>query len=168
MRLSRRSIERLLYLAQISAARTPEAIDFVNRCRKALLPEERKAKSGRSSRNKGRAGEVEARHYLVEQGFPEAQRGLGQSRGGGKEVADCVNIGDLHVEVKRVERLNIHAALAQAEHDVAEGYCPIVLHRRNGETWKVTMAADDFFSVYRDCQRLAGDRKDDQDAKEQQ
>jgi hypothetical protein len=168
--LSRKSLERLLELAAAGAtimSSDPVAYNLdmlsIKRARKALLPEERKPKTGKGRRNKGLGGEREARDYLKEQGFPEATRGLGQSRGGGKEQADCVQVGDLHVEVKRVEKLNIHAALAQAERDAREatlGRIPIVLHRRNKDGWKVTLLADDFFSIYRDCQRIAGERKD--------
>ncbi len=173
MSLSRKSLEKLIDLAYHGATcisvrgvvgpAEQEALALVERCNKALLPEERKPKTGKGRRNKGLAGEREGRDYLKEQGFPEATRGLGQSRGGGKEAADCLNVGDLHVEVKRVEKLNIHAALAQAERDTREatlGRTPIVLHRRNKDVWKVTLLADDFFSIYRDCQRLAGERKD--------
>lgn len=165
MNLSRKSIERLLDLAAIGIAHLNslsrrsghEYVDAgedqrtVARAKKALLPQEKKAKGGRSSRNKGLAAEREARDYLREQGFPEATRGLGQSRGGGKEAADCINVGDLHVEVKRVEKLNIHAALAQAGADASPEKIPVVLHRRNGEAWKVTLLAADFFSIYRDA-----------------
>lgn len=155
MKVSRRSIETLLHLAYKGAGDNQEAKRVVQRCNKALLPEEKKAKGGRSSRSKGLSGEREARDYLKEQGFPEATRGLGQSRGGGKEQADCINVGDLHVEVKRVEKLNIHQALAQAERDAGDkGRLPIVLHRRNGEKWKVTCWADDFFSIYRDAEEI--------------
>jgi hypothetical protein len=71
-------------------------------------------------------------------------------------VADCIEVGDLHVEVKRVEKLNVHAALAQAENDAGgAGRWPIVLHRRNGDKgWKVTCWADDFFSIYRDAEGI--------------
>jgi hypothetical protein len=158
MALSKKSIERLLHLAEHgwAAPESAEVSRLVARCRKELLPQQKKAKGGRSSRNKGLAGERAARDYLREQGFPEATRGLGQSRGGGKEAADCINIGDLHVEVKRVERLNVHAALAQAENDAGgAGRWPIVLHRRNGDKgWKVTCWADDFFSIYRDAEGI--------------
>jgi hypothetical protein len=160
--LSRKSIQHLLELARAGSlvmAEDPVAQQLnlvsVERCRKALLPQEKKAKGGRSSRNKGRAGEQEARHYLVDQGFPEATRGLGQSRGGGKEAADCVNVGDLHVEVKRVEKLNIHKAYAQAVADADEGKTPIVLFRRNGGPWMVSLAGDDYFPDHRAARGIA-------------
>jgi hypothetical protein len=151
MSLSRKSIERLLHLAEHgwAAPESAEVSRLVARCRKELLPQQKKAKGGRSSRNKGLVAEREARDYLQGQGFPEATRGLGQARGGGKEVADCLNVGDLHVEVKRVELLNVHAALAQAQRDAAENKVPIVLHRRSKDRWKVTCLADDFFKIYR-------------------
>lgn len=163
MALSKKSIRRLLTLAYEAALERDgmDDFNFWKRCEKELLPQQKKPASGRGRRNKGLAGEREARDYLREQGFPEATRGLGQSRGGGKEAADCVQVGDLHVEVKRVELLNVHRALAQAEHDARDSKTPIVLHRRNGDKgWKVTLWADDFFMTYRDSQRLAGERED--------
>ena len=51
--------------------------------------------------------------------------------------------------MKRVEKLNIHEAMAQAEHDTeAEGNMPIVAHRRNNTKWLVTMRAEDWFKLY--------------------
>lgn len=164
MKLSRRSIERLLELAQVGfvhletlaersgrnyeAAREDSRV--ITRARAALLPVERKGKGGLSSKRRGEAGEREAAAYLADQGFPEARRGLSQARAGGKESPDCLNAGVLHCEVKRVERLNVHDALAQAERDAGEGKLPIVLHRRNHDKWKVTCAADTFFRLYRE------------------
>ena len=53
--------------------------------------------------------------------------------------------------MKRVEKLNIHEAMAQAEHDAeaeGKGNMPIVAHRRNNTKWLVTMRAEDWFKLY--------------------
>lgn len=161
MKLSRKSIERLLDLAakglsgleQDGLTHLSDDHRFLIRSRAALLPEERKPVK---PRNKGARGERDAILYLKDQGFSwDMKRGL-QSRGGGAEQADVMNAGPFHVEVKRVEKLNIHAALQQACDDAAEGKIPIVLHRRNNEKWKVTLRADDFFEIFRESS-YAGD-----------
>lgn len=157
MRLSRRSIERLLGLAAMDKyPRTLDDTRFLRRCQGALLPAEKKASPGRGSRTKGQAGEREAAAFLAEQGFPEARRGLGQARGGGKEVADCINVGPLHIEVKRVEKLNVVDAVKQAQRDAGENKIPLVLHRRNNHPWLVTMPAEEFFAVFRESEHCLG------------
>lgn len=152
MSLSRKSVERLLELANMACMEDASESDrrLLARAWSSLAPAERRASSGRGSRTKGQAGEREAAAFLAEQGFPEARRGLGQARGGGKEVADCINIGPLHVEVKRVEKLNVVDAVKQAERDAGEGKKPIVLHRRNNHPWLVTVPAGVFFEIFRE------------------
>ena len=48
-----------------------------------------------------------------------------------------------HIEVKRVERLNIGEAMKQAERDAA-GRIPVVMHRRSRQPWLVTLHLADF------------------------
>jgi hypothetical protein len=161
MKLSRRSIERLLAYAEsgaslLNAPAGAEARLFLKRARGALLPA---ARVVGSPRNKGARGERDAILYLREQGFEgDLKRGL-QSRGGGKEQPDVMNVGCLHVETKRVEKLNIHSALQQACDDCSEGKIPIVLHRRNHEGWKVTLRGDDFFRIFRESEFMEGESK---------
>jgi len=56
----------------------------------------------------------------------------------------------VHVEVKRVERLNIHEAMQQSIRDSEGRAIPIVAHRRNRDKWMITMQAEDWFSLYRE------------------
>lgn len=49
-----------------------------------------------------------------------------------------------HVEVKRVERLNICAAMQQAINDCDWIHTPIVIHRKNRGEWLVTLRLEDF------------------------
>lgn len=59
----------------------------------------------------------------------------------------------VHVEVKNVERLNVWDAMAQSRRDAAAeaaGKIPIVAHTKNHCGWLVTMAAEDFFRLYRE------------------
>ena len=101
---------------------------------------------GRSQQRKGRAGELEFSRLLREYGY-NVQPGRAQSFGG---VPDVSGLPGIHVEVKRVERLNISQAMAQAVRD-AERFqdgAPTVFHRRNREPWLVTMRLLDWLKLY--------------------
>jgi len=99
-----------------------------------------------NSRRKGKQGELEWARFCRDEGY-EVRRGQQYSGIGG---ADCVGLPGIHQEVKRVETLNIEKALQQSTRDAEEGEMPIVAHRKNGEKWKVTMWAEDWFRLYRE------------------
>lgn len=61
-----------------------------------------------------------------------------------------IGLPGVHIEVKRVERLNIENAMSQAVGDSANGEIPIVAHRKNNCPWFVTMLAEDWFNIYRE------------------
>ena len=56
----------------------------------------------------------------------------------------------LHIEVKRVEKLNVPEAVHQAEKDAAAGTLPMVAHRRNREKWLLTMPLSVFIQIMKD------------------
>ena len=99
-----------------------------------------------NSREKGKAGEREFAALCRKHGFENARRGQQYS---GIEGKDVIGLDGVHIEVKRVERLNIEQALQQAERDKKENEIPIVAHRRNRESWKITMRAEDWFELYK-------------------
>ena len=99
-----------------------------------------------NSNQKGKKGEREWAKLCREQGFTDARRGQQFS---GIEGKDVVGLPDIHVEVKRVERLNISKAMEQAIGDSKDTEIPIVAHRKNREEWKVTMRAEDWFKLYK-------------------
>ena len=107
-----------------------------------------------NSKKKGSAGEREWAKFCREEGY-EVRR-TQQYSGGTEESADCIGLPGIHQEVKRVEALNIDKAMEQATRDSetlklpAEDRIPIVAHRRNGKSWKVTMYAEDWFKLYRE------------------
>lgn len=69
-----------------------------------------------------------------------------------------VGLPGVHVEVKRVERLNIEDAMAQARRDSQKsGRVPIVAHRKNHCEWLITMAAADWFEMFREWRGDQGD-----------
>ena len=96
-----------------------------------------------NSKAKGSAGERELCMWLTAHGYP-ARRNE-QRYIGGKGNADVVAEGleRFHFEVKRVERLNVPAAMQQAERD-ADGRIPAVVHRRNRAPWLITMRLEDW------------------------
>lgn len=99
-----------------------------------------------NSREKGARGERELANLLKNAGY-DCRRG--QQYSGANGDADVVGLPGIHIECKRVEKLNIETALKQAQRDAREGEIPAVFHRRNGEHWKVTMGFDDFMALYR-------------------
>lgn len=101
---------------------------------------------GKSSQRKGADGERELASLLREAGY-EIERGGSESFG---MVPDLMGLPGIHIEVKRVENLNISAAMRQAERD-AERFndgMPCVFHRKNREEWKVTMNFVDWMKMY--------------------
>ena len=101
--------------------------------------------SGRSTR-KGACGERELAALLRQEGY-EIERGGTMSFG---SLPDLYGLPGVHIEVKRVERLNIMEAMEQAIRD-AEDFmdgAPTVFHRRNRSPWLVTMRLDDWLSLY--------------------
>ena len=55
----------------------------------------------------------------------------------------------LHIEVKRVERLNVPEAVKQAIRDAEGGALPVVAHRRNREQWLVTIPLESVLNIIR-------------------
>jgi hypothetical protein len=98
-----------------------------------------------NSCQKGKRGERAWRDELIAHGY-DARRG--QQFAGSPDSPDviCPDLPDIHFEVKAVERLNIHEAMAQAIDD-ADGKTPVVAHKRNRGDWLVTMRADDWFKM---------------------
>lgn len=98
-------------------------------------------KRGRSSRCKGASGERELRDKLRE------LLGIDCSRGcqfkGARDSPDIKMPEDsgLYVECKRVEKLNLRAAVNKATEE-AEDLCPIVCHRTNRNSWLITAELD--------------------------
>ena len=95
------------------------------------------------SRDKGKRGERELAKILREHGI-DARRG--QQFCGKNGDADVIGIPGVHIECKRVERLNIHDAMKQSIHDARPGELPIVAHRKNKEQWLVTMRLEDWLN----------------------
>lgn len=50
------------------------------------------------------------------------------------------------IEVKRVEKLNVDSAYAQAESN-SGGFIPLLVHRKNNQKWKVTMDFIEYLEI---------------------
>ena len=101
-----------------------------------------------NSREKGAAGERELAHKLKEHGFDSRR---GQQYCGINGNADVIGLPGIHVECKRVERLNLYDAMAQAKSDARENEIPVVMHRKNRCEWLVTMTLEDWMRIYKEA-----------------
>lgn len=101
---------------------------------------------GKASKNKGKVGEREIAKKLREYGFDTRRN---QQYNGANGDADVVGVPHIHMEVKRVEKLNIMTAMEQATEEAREGEVPAVFHRRNNKPWLVTMRLEDWVKLYK-------------------
>lgn len=111
---------------------------------------ERGGKVTINSKKKGKNGELELKNLLN-----IIFRDLGiktrrsQQYKGTKESADIEGLPYVHVECKRVEKLNINNAVEKAREEAEGKAMAAVFHRRNKERWKVTMDIEDWEYLYR-------------------
>lgn len=109
-----------------------------------------------NSRNKGSAGERELANLLRDTYGYDTRRG--QQFCGANGDADVIGLDGIHIECKRVERLNVSDAMAQSIRDARQGEMPTVFHRKNREQWLVTMRLDDFMSLYANMKGVNNER----------
>lgn len=98
-----------------------------------------------NSRRKGKNGELEIAKILRSYGYDTRR---GQQYSGANGDADVVGVPGVHLEIKRVEKLNIDTAMEQSIRDALEDETPVVMHRKNGKKWLVTMRLDDWMMIY--------------------
>ena len=101
-----------------------------------------------NSKQKGARGERELASILRSYGY-ECRRG--QQYCGANGDADVVGLPGVHIECKRVEKLNLYDAMAQAKAD-SNGDIPTVFHRKNNCEWLVTMRLEDWINMYKECE----------------
>ena len=90
-----------------------------------------------NSNRKGKEGERELANLLKDRYGYDCRRG--QQFCGSNGDADVVGLPGIHIECKRVEKLNIYEAVEQSINDAREGEIPTVMHRKNHKDWLVTM-----------------------------
>lgn len=107
-----------------------------------------------NSRQKGAEGERELSKMLRDYGY-ETRRG--QQYSGADGSADVVGLPGIHIECKRVERLDLYGAVGQSVRDSAAAGdphpLPAVFHRRNRADWLVTMRLGDWIKLYQAWER---------------
>lgn len=80
----------------------------------------------------------------------QAQRG--QQYCGANGDADVLGLRGIHIECKRVEHLNIQAAMEQAVRDSKADEFPTVFHRKDRCEWLVTMRLEDWIQIYKELE----------------
>lgn len=106
-----------------------------------------------NSKQKGARGERELAKVLRAHGFKTRR---GQQYCGANGDADVVGLPNIHIECKRVERLNLYDAMAQAKSDAKQDEIPVVMHRKDKCNWLVTMSLDDFIEIYKESDYCEG------------
>lgn len=97
-----------------------------------------------NSKKKGAKGERELANKLKKYGY-ETRRGQQYN---GLEGEDVIGLDYIHIECKRVERLDLGSAMYQAKKDSKENQLPAVFHRKNRSNWLVTMELQDWINLY--------------------
>ena len=112
-----------------------------------------------NGKKKGKNGELEVVRLCRAQGY-ETRRSAQYCGNSEEGTADVVGLPGIHIEVKRVEHLNLDDALGQSRRDAAktDGAIPVVFHRKNATKWKVTMDAHDWFRLYREWEAGQSER----------
>lgn len=98
-----------------------------------------------NSKQKGARGERELAMVLRSFGY-EGRRGVQYSGANGDP--DVLGLPGVHIECKRVEKLNIQDAMDQSKRDARDTEIPVVMHRRNNCEWLVTLRLEDFILMY--------------------
>lgn len=102
---------------------------------------------GKAQREKGKRGERELAGILRDYGY-DCRRG--QQYCGSNGDADVVGLPGIHIECKRVEKLNLYDAILQSKRDAKTGEIPVVMHRKNNCDWLVTLPLEWFVEIYRE------------------
>ena len=105
-----------------------------------------------NSKKKGSKGELEFAHECEKYGLNGVHRTAQTNGKLEHSLADCEGLEGIHIEVKRVERLNVTEAMEQAERDLKtkkEQRIPIVFHRKNRKPWLATAKFEDWVKFYK-------------------
>ncbi|MCD8207660.1 MAG: hypothetical protein LUD72_06970 [Bacteroidales bacterium] len=100
----------------------------------------------KSSQRKGRDAEITLAKILQTYGY-QVRPGAPVSYG---STPDLTGLKDIHIECKRVEKLNVMEAMHQAIRDserFGDGF-PTLFHKRSREPWLVTMRIEDWIMLY--------------------
>lgn len=105
-----------------------------------------------NSKQKGKRGELEFCKECEKYGIQGVYRTAQTNGKLEQSLADCEGLTGIHVEVKRVESLNIDKAMEQSIRDLKtkkEKRLPAVFHRKDRKPWKTTMLFEDWVKLYK-------------------
>lgn len=105
-----------------------------------------------NSKQKGKRGELEFTHECEKYDLNGVYRTAQTNGKLEQSLADCEGLEGIHIEVKRVEALNIDLAMEQSVRDLKtkkEKKLPAVFHRKNNKKWKCTMYFSDWVKLYK-------------------
>jgi len=97
-----------------------------------------------NSRAKGKRGELEFIDRHLAPHWPDACRNLDQY---GDDKRDVARVAGIHFQIKRVERLELWAAIGQAEQEALGADLPVVAFRRNRSHWYCIVPAGEFVAL---------------------
>jgi len=83
-----------------------------------------------NSNAKGKRGERELANKLKAYGY------------------ETIGLKGIYIECKRVQSLNMDNVLEKCDKEHKDPDIPVVMHRKNGKEWKVTMYLPDFMHMY--------------------
>ena len=95
---------------------------------------------GKMQRNKGARGERELAKKLSKLFNIVAKRS--RQYMGSPDSPDVIALPGIHVECKRVEKLQLYPSLEQSANDSGDNI-PVLMHRRNRKKWVVALYLDD-------------------------
>jgi Holliday junction resolvase len=96
-----------------------------------------------NSRRKGKAGELEAVHYLRDIGFPDARRSQQFNGLGDSDITCEESLPNVHIECKRRKDICVgtashQAAILQAASECGEKEWCVLWRRDGARIWKLT------------------------------
>ena len=106
-----------------------------------------------NSKKKGSRGELEFANWLKDKFKLKARRG--QQFSGGEDSPDviCEDLPDIHLEIKRTERLHLYDAIEQASRDSGTAL-PLVFHRKSRKPWVAILDAYSCIELILENKRL--------------
>lgn len=105
-----------------------------------------------NSKQKGSRGERDFRSFVQKHGFGDTKRTGHLQNQTGSQIPDvtCDSL-PVHFEVKRTEKCQPRAFLAQACEDCRKGSLPIVAWKANHQPWTAILLAEDLLLVLEHC-----------------
>lgn len=107
----------------------------------------------KNSKQKGKRGELQAKHYLTKLLGIKIERSA-QNKGGAD--SHDLDFYEINFEVKREQNLSIKKAMEQSIRDCSEDQVPTVFHRKNRTEWLITVPLSEVDRFYNAVVKLPG------------